>query len=213
MQAISDPTWPGHQVLDVVYGAGSSAHSCTNCPNPGGGQFYQDVTKIGHADFAASPVLYMRYYLKFPTNWDWGRAGKLPGLFGGVPGCESGGNHCAGWSTRYMWRGAGPGEIYLYVPSGSGFGTDIGLGSWSFVRDGNWHYIEQAVNRQTGNVTVWYDGTQVLSSNVVTGVSGINFSGVFFSTFFGGHDTTWGPQTTVHAYFADFAVSTQRIGK
>lgn len=188
MQAISDTRRPGHQVLDVTYGAGSSAHSCTNCPNPGGGQFYQDLTKIGHSDFAAATTLYMRYYVKFPTNFDYGRAGKLPGFYGGVPGSESGGNHGNGWSTRYMWRvnsGRADGEIYLYIPSGSGFGTDMGLGNWHFTADGNWHAIEQSVNRQTGNVTVWDDGVQVLSSNVVNGVQSINFSGVFFSTFFG----------------------------
>jgi hypothetical protein len=33
-----------------------------------------------------------------------------------------------------------------------------------------------------------------------------------FSTFFGGHDTSWGPSQSEFAYFADFAVGTRYIG-
>ncbi|MEV7779521.1 polysaccharide lyase [Kitasatospora sp. NPDC088351] len=36
----------------------------------------------------------------------------------------------------------------------------------------------------------------------------VPFGGVFFSTFYGGHDTTWGPTSTQHAYFADFSLLT-----
>jgi hypothetical protein len=35
--------------------------------------------------------------------------------------------------------------------------------------------------------------------------------GLFFSTFFGGHETSWGPSKEVHAYFSDFAVSTTKL--
>ena len=109
-----------------------------------------------------------------------------------------------------MWRtsgGTAKGEVYFYSPTGSGFGTDLGLGTWKFAADGRWHSVEQQVNRQKQTVTVWYDGRQVFTTKV-TGISKIPFSGVFFSTFFGGHDTSWGPKRTVHAYFADFSVST-----
>src|SRR5438094_8938222 len=45
---VSDPTSPGRAVLDARYGAHSSAHSCTNCPTTGAGQFYSEFT--GSAD-------------------------------------------------------------------------------------------------------------------------------------------------------------------
>ena len=73
--------------------------------------------------------------------------------------------------------------------------------------------IEQRVDRATGGVTVWYDGLQVMSrAGVLGGVTGIPFSGIFFSTFFGGHDTSWGPSQSESAYFSDFALSTSYIG-
>ena len=196
--------------LDVTYRAGSSARSCTNCPATGGGEFYTLFAQLGHPDWTTAPVLDLKYSLKFPAGFDFGHGGKLPGLFGGKIGEESGGNHGQGWSTRYMWRtsgGAAKGEVYFYSPTGSGFGKDLGLGKWKFAADARWHSVEQQVNRQKQTVTIWYDGRQVFTTKV-TGISGIAFSGVFFSTFFGGHDTSWGPKRTVHAYFADFSVST-----
>ncbi|MFB9565359.1 polysaccharide lyase [Saccharopolyspora hordei] len=39
-----------------------------------------------------------------PTDRDFGRGGKLPGLYGGPPGQASGGEHGQAWSTRCMWR-------------------------------------------------------------------------------------------------------------
>lgn len=217
LQAVSDPTAPGdHSALRVFYGAGSSANSCGNCPNPGGGQFYQQLSSLGSTgnSLAAGSTLDLKYSLKFPKGWDFGKAGKLPGLYGGAIGQESGGNHGHGWSTRYMWRNhnSAPngGEIYLYTPSNSGptgYGVDY-FGSWNWTSDGNWHTAEQLVNRKTGDVTVWFDGAQVLhDTGIASGISGIPFSGVFFSTFFGGHDTSWGPKVSEYAYFANFSLS------
>ncbi|WP_020659364.1 polysaccharide lyase [Amycolatopsis benzoatilytica] len=198
-------------VLDVKYGKGSSAQSCTDCPTKGGGQFYQDLAKANHSELRDATTLYLRYDLKFPAGFDFGKGGKLPGLYGGNPGEESGGNHGKGWSTRFMFRGGTKGEVYVYTPSGDGYGKDVGLGSWNFTPDGKTHTIEQSVNRSTGQITVWYDGKQVLSSRSAPGISGIPFKGVFFSTFFGGHETSWGPGHDEHAYFSNFAVSTAKL--
>ena len=38
-------------------------------------------------------------------------------------------------------------------------------------------------------------------STSAPGISGIPFKGVFFSTFFGVHETSWAPKKEVHAYF------------
>ena len=40
LAAVNDPTSPGGAALAVTYRAGSSAHSCTNCPAAGGGGPY-----------------------------------------------------------------------------------------------------------------------------------------------------------------------------
>lgn len=217
MQAVSDSTAPGGgQALKVTYPADSGPPSCflsvSGCVL-GGGQFYQDLTTNGQSALAQSPSLDLKYSYNFPVGFDFGKktAGKMPGLWGGgVPGCESGGQHCAqGWSTRYMWRGgsssAPNGEVYFYTASGSGFGADLCLGNWTFPADGKWHSIEQLVNIQTGSITVWSDGKNVCQqTEPMPGA----FSGVFFSTFHGGHDTTWSPSHTTTDEFADFSLST-----
>ncbi|MEV7929124.1 polysaccharide lyase [Kitasatospora sp. NPDC088779] len=216
LSAVDDAAAPGGgSALQVTYGAGSSSNQCTDCPNPGGGQFYTDLTTLGLSALAQGETLDLKYSLKFPAGRDWGKAGKLPGLYGGKIGEESGGNHGAGWSTRYMWRGAkgvpDNGEVYLYTPTNSGptgYGVDEGLGDWRFQADGAWHSVEQLVDRGTGDVTVWYDGRQVYAARgVASGIGRIPFGGVFFSTFYGGHDTSWGPASTQRAYFADFSLS------
>ncbi|MEZ0070457.1 hypothetical protein ABIA32_006510 [Streptacidiphilus sp. MAP12-20] len=218
LQGVTDSTAPGGgSALEVTYGAGSSANSCANCPNPGGGQFYTQLSALsGGSALSNSATLDLKYHLKFPAGYDWGKAGKLPGLYGGVIGQESGGNHGNGWSTRYMWRGANSvpnnGEVYLYTPTNSGptgYGVDLGVGDWKWLADGNWHTVEQLVNRSTGDITVWFDGAQAASfPGAASGIGSIPFSGVFFSTFYGGHDTSWGPLTTTHSFFADFSLST-----
>ncbi|PWI42916.1 polysaccharide lyase [Streptomyces sp. ICBB 8177] len=216
MKEDTDSAAPGGgSALQVTYGKGSSANSCTDCADPGGGQFYTQLSALGRQDLANAATLDLKYSLKLPSGFDFGKGGKLPGLYGGAIGEESGGNHGKGWSTRYMFRAKSSpneGEVYLYTPTDSGptgYGVDIGVGDWKLTADGHWHTVEQSVDRRTGDVTVWYDGRQVLSAKgAASGVSGIAFSGVFFSTFFGGHDTSWGPKSTERAEFAGFSLST-----
>ena len=212
LQPVSDSTAPGGgQALKVTYPAPSGPPSC-GC-GLGGGQFYQDLTTNGQSALAQSPTLDLKYSYNFPVGFDFGKktAGKMPGLWGGgVPGCESGGQHCAqGWSTRYMWRGGSSsdpnGELYFYTASGSGYGADLCLGNWTFPADGKWHSIEQLVNVQTGSITIWSDGKNVCQQTEP--MPGAN-SGVFFSTFHGGHDTSWSPSKTTTDEFADFTLST-----
>ncbi|WP_394824630.1 polysaccharide lyase [Pendulispora albinea] len=218
LSAVSDSSAPGGgSALRVFYGKGSSANSCTNCPNPGGGQFHTKLSSLGSAGstMANSKTLDLKYNVKFPSGWSFGKGGKLPGLYGGNIGEASGGNHGWGWSTRFMWRNHGgapnAGEVYLYTPSNagpSGYGVDY-FGNWKWTADGKWHTVEQLVNRSTGDVTVWFDGKQVLAEpGIAKGISNIPFSGIFFSTFFGGHDTSWGPSVSEYAYFANFSLST-----
>ncbi|MGW1870885.1 polysaccharide lyase [Streptomyces mauvecolor] len=215
LKKVADSTAPGDgSALQVTYGKGSSSNSCTNCSTKGGGQFYTDLTKLGRSDLAKSATLDLKYSLKFPIGFDFGQGGKLPGLYGGVIGQESGGTHGNGWSTRYMFRAKcypNDGELYLYTPTNSGptgYGVDLGVGNWQWTADNHWHTAEQFVNRATGDITVWFDGKQVLAAkHAASGISKIPFGGVFFSTFFGGHDTSWGPKKTESAQFANFSLS------
>src|SRR5436305_1852549 len=101
LTAVSDPGSPGGAIVDARYGAHSSAHSCTSCPATGGGEFYTRFAAIGHPEWATAAVLDLKYFLRFPTGFDFGKGGKLPGLYGGKIGEESGGVHGHGFSTRY----------------------------------------------------------------------------------------------------------------
>ncbi|MDH6121061.1 fibronectin type 3 domain-containing protein [Kitasatospora sp. GAS204A] len=214
MQAISDPTAPGSgQALKVTYPANSGPPSC-GC-GLDGGQFYQNLNLNGQQALAQSNVVDLKYSYNFPVGFDFGRklAGKMPGLYGGVPGCESGGQHCnGGWSTRYMWRGGSAnstdGELYFYTASGSGYGADLCLGNWKFNADGKWHAIEQQVNVATGQITIWADGGATPVCQTTQTLGNTPASGVFFSTFHGGHDTSWSPSKTTTDEFADFTLAT-----
>lgn len=193
--------------LLVRYGAGSSAPSCANCPSPGGGQFYTNLGLLGLQSMATSRTLSLSYQLKFPAGHDFGRGGKLPGLYGGTPGEASGGNHGNAWSTRFMWRDGNRGEVYFYSPDEDGYGRDLGLGSWTYPADDAYHTIEQFVDRGSQTITVWFDGRQVFTTTV-GGIDTIGFSGIFFSTFYGGHSTEWGPAMASEARFKNFSLST-----
>lgn len=170
--------------------------------------------------FAARDSAHLRYQVRFPTDFDFVRGGKLPGLYGGAG--NSGGNipdGTDGWSTRMMWRAGGKGEVYAYLPTSDTWGTRLGTGSWNFTADGKWHSVEQEVVLNTpgsknGEVTVWYDGVKVHHATGLTfrTTDTLKVDGVFFSTFFGGNDATWATPRTVHADFANFAVSTGYIG-
>ncbi len=165
--------------------------------------------------------MHLRYYLKFGPNpggsaFDFGKAGKLPGLWGGVAGKESG---CIastqGWSTRYMWRDPNKQEVYVYPPPGNDRvkcgGDDFWNGTWQ--ADGKWHYVEQAVNRTHDIISVWYDGKLMIDAlHIGEHYEAWPFGGVLFSTFYGGHEAKWGPQVDTVAYFAKFAISTTYIG-
>ncbi|WP_020666515.1 polysaccharide lyase [Amycolatopsis nigrescens] len=206
----------GGDELDVFYGKGSSAPSCTDCPSEGGGQFYSDFKAAGQPDLAEAQTLHLSYQVKFPADFDFGaKGGKLPGLYGGPPGNASGGNHGDAWSTRYMWRirsDQSKATVYVYDPSQSGgYGKDVGLGAWNWAADGQWHTVQQSVDRQSGTITIWYDGEQVLQEQGIHEIQDIGFAGVFFSTFFGGHATEWGPSRDVHAQFKNFQVNTSKI--
>lgn len=55
----------------------------------------------------------------------------------------------------------------------------------------------------------WIDGKKALDRTLKWRVSGANYGidALYFSTFFGGSDSTWAPKSTQYADFDDFIVS------
>ncbi|GAA2274547.1 hypothetical protein GCM10010145_51850 [Streptomyces ruber] len=213
LRGAEDPL-PG-PVLRVRYPARSASPTVARrWKRPqGGAQLYLPL-RSGPAE-----SLHLRYYLRFPEDFDFVKGGKLPGLYGGdvtsgrhIPDGEN------GLSTRYMWRTGGEAEVYAYLPTSQEHGTSLGRGDWSWPT-GRWTCVEQAVtlNRpgsSDGSVKVLLDGEQVLHSENLEfrTADSLKIDGVFFSTFFGGSDPTWATPRTGHADFAAFAVSGEPIG-
>ena len=200
--------------LRVDYPKGSASPTVARAGAPAGGaQFLgtQPGTPVDH--------LFLRYRLRFAERFDFVKGGKLPGLYGGR--MISGGhipNGTDGFSTRFMWRTGGAGEVYAYLPSSVTWGTSLGRGSFRF-QPGRWTCLEQEVGLNTpgradGFVRVWLDGRPVFAQQglVFRTVAALRIDGVFFSTFFGGGDASWGSTADAHADFADFAVGQRQVG-
>ena len=193
--------------MEACYPAGSTSPSSGH---PGGAQAQLAI--------AAGPALSytLTYQIRFPVGFQWVKGGKLPGLCGGQ--CWTGSNNGAGgWSTRFMWRAGGDSEVLLSDATTTGYGTDLfrGTGDWTWQADGQWHTIAQTVALNTpgqanGSVTVFYDGHQVAQATGITFRAAGDtdeIDSLMFTTFFGGHDSSWAPSATMAIEFAGFSLS------
>ncbi|HEY0798986.1 MAG TPA: hypothetical protein VGD50_07535 [Candidatus Baltobacteraceae bacterium] len=218
--AQSDPALPQPGMsLHAHYDAHSSGFSCPYCGYAYGGLQFDAYAPAHLANPAA---VYLRYYLKFPTGFDWGIEGKLPGLFGGTSSsCSTGSSHCPGaWSTRLEWHtGKGTGRCAgatcggeIFLDNGcSDTQIDVGRGNWNFLADGAWHSVEEYVNTASlGTVTVWYDGKQVATTPLGCSIND-PVAGLLFQTFYGGNAAKYGPDIPTDTYFGGFQTSASFI--
>lgn len=208
-QVVSDSSRQFSKVLKVNYASGSASPlSSTEYGSPiGGTQFFADL------GLPPQDSLCLSYYVRFSKDFNFVKGGKLPGLFGGTINdgrkIPDGTN---GFSTRFMWRRSGDGEVYAYLPSSREHGTSIGRGQWRF-QPGVWHHLEQHIilnqpGRQDGQVSVWLDGKPVFNANALTfrTTNSLKIEGILFSTFFGGGDPSWATPKPVYTEFANFSV-------
>ncbi|GAA5978572.1 hypothetical protein JCM10908_004409 [Rhodotorula pacifica] len=138
-------------------------------------------------DIAAAHNVSFSYSVFFPTDFDFVKGGKLPGLYGGAKACSGGSAAQSCWSARLMFRTNGMGELYLYAPRekqvdalctlgplsfcNSVYGMSIGRGSWTFKR-GEWSNIRQDIwlntpGKPDGGFNIWVNNKLVLHSNSV----------------------------------------------
>jgi len=201
---------PFSEVLRVYYPAGSASPSVSRSQGValGGGQFYANL------NLPAQTALRLSYAVRFSEDFDFVKGGKLPGLYGGTG--NSGGkipDGTDGFSTRLMWRRAGAGELYVYLPTSEKYGTSLDRGAWTF-EPGVWYRIEQEIvlnqpDQADGRARVWVDGERVINQEGLQfrTVDALKIDGLFFSTFFGGGDASWSTPKDVYVDFADFSVS------
>ncbi|KAF8583064.1 polysaccharide lyase family 14 protein [Ramaria rubella] len=174
------------------------------------------------------------YSVRFEEDWEWQLGGKLPGQYGGVGDqayeCSGGRqfNRSECFDLRFMWRTAGAGELYAYLPltdnnaevlatvppetiENPDYGFSVGRGSWTFTA-GAWTVIAERVqlndpDKNNGIIQIWVNGTTVIH---VTGLQMRNtsdsvFRGMHFQTFFGGSTPDYASPQTQNAWFSDIS--------
>ncbi|KAF8313480.1 hypothetical protein DL93DRAFT_2081211, partial [Clavulina sp. PMI_390] len=121
-----------------------------------------------------------------------------------------------------MWRTNAQGEAYAYLQGPSdlcsekdvicnsdGFGTSIDRGSFSFVA-GTWNQVDMVVglnnpvSSKNGYIAAYYNGALAINQTglqIRSDSSVGSIQGMFFSTFFGGSDSSWAPSTNQTTYF------------
>ncbi|KAL7414324.1 hypothetical protein BDY24DRAFT_386525 [Mrakia frigida] len=188
----------------------------------GGAQFYSQPLSDSGSNTSFGAML-LSYEVAFDAGFAFNKGGKLPGLRGGdASGC-SGGTAADGltcFSTRLMWRLNGEGEVYAYIPtpnslcSESGvtcnddYGTSLSRGSFTFTA-GNWSQISlfvqvnNPVTTANGRILMFFNGQLVMShTNLqIRAADAVLDGGMFFSTFFGGSDSSWASPKNQSTYF------------
>jgi hypothetical protein len=162
--------------------------------------------------------LFFSYRVRFAAGFDFVKGGKLPGLVGGSSptGCAP---KTDGFSARNMWRPGGAAVQYVYYPSQpNNCGDDIDYetgGAPVLFAPGTWHTVEHHLVMNTlgesdGVLEAWVDGTLVVQRlDMVWRGPGATYAidALYFSTFFGGGDSSWAPATAQVIDFDDLVVA------
>ena len=183
-------------------------------------------TRLGAAiDLPEEREHYLSRWLRFEDDFSFdGRSqdgGKLPGP-AGAGGTRSGGEPATGdngFTARYTWREDGRAEFYLYhMDQPTKWGESILFedpdGGGVFFETGRWHNLVQRVKidgggSANGEIDVWLDGERMLDLDglrMVTNDERIDTA--YLSSFHGGGDREWLPQSPQSAFFDEFVIST-----
>jgi len=160
----------------------------------------------------------LSYRIQFTSPFDFVKGGKLPGLIGGE-GNTGGGipSGTDGWSARMMWRIEGAIVQYVYHPDqpeyyGEDFPWVIG-DEPLFFQPGQWHDVVHEVKMNTpglndGSIKAWLDGELALEAESMRFRDADDFAidGMYFSTFFGGGNSSWASTADEIVLFDDFVI-------
>jgi len=197
----TDPSEHHGKVLTIHYPKGSVG------PSEGGAQF--------EVSLPSAREYWLQYDLKMKSDFDFRLGGKLPGLASG--GTKyTGGNRPTegqGWSARYMWRKGGSVVLYLYSIDMHGkWGDDHKL-DFAPLETGRWYTVRQHVRvndpqQKNGLVETWIDDEKVQHlDGLRLRLAPLGLIDTFyFSTFFGGNTSEWGPRVDGITYFDNFRI-------
>jgi len=169
-------------------------------------------------------TMLLTYDVAFDKGFNWTKGGKLPGIRGGkhANGCFGGnlpnGTDC--FSIRLDWRPDGEGEANAFIPDPgnfcnatgvhctSGAGISIAPSAFSF-QSGGWNRVSILVrlndppSASNGDFSVYFNDVSAISQNNLQfrTSNDVNATGLVFSTFFGGDDSSWAPPTDQHTFF------------
>ena len=170
--------------------------------------------------------IYFRYYLRFGSDWDPVRGGKLPGISGtygraGWGGRPSNGRN--GWSARGQFKGRKDGKTpigyYCYHADMKGrYGS-----TWIWDNDGlgclennRWYCIEQYAKMNTpgkdnGILRGWVDGKLAFERADVRmrDVQDLKIECIWINVYHGG---TWSAASDDHLFIDNAAIAKRYIG-
>jgi hypothetical protein len=178
----------------------------------GGTRFF-----VGRSAATASTPdeVYLRYYVRFAPEFDFGAGGVLPGLCGGkcvaplqiADGRES-------FLVRLHWLPTGEIAFEPNLP-----GLKPRQKRWGrFVVPGSWHCLELHVrlnqpDQDDGLIEGWFDGDKAaeLPALRIRDVAGLGVTGVAFESFFRGRVGA-GPRREGRIRFDDMVLARSYVG-
>ncbi|MEM7015293.1 MAG: polysaccharide lyase [Verrucomicrobiota bacterium] len=209
-----------HKLVEIERDAGpdgSDAVKVSYRPTDRGSERISMYLQLSKAVEEAS----LSYDLKFSTDFEFVRGGKLPGLCPDNP--VSGGNPVSEnqWSARLMWNRNDSLITYLYhqdQPKSTGDAKSAE--GFKFER-GEYHTVtiytrlNSDEDQADGLVEVYIDGKKVVEHRDLRfrGETGRDtlISNLMFNTFHGGSDPSWAPSETVFAFFDNFEVHSGKV--
>ena len=171
--------------------------------------------------------IYFRYYLRFASDWDPVKGGKLPGIGGtygraAYAGITSDGYN--GWSSRGLFNGqrddgrTGIGSYCYHVDQAGKYGD-----SWpwridllGYLENNRWYCVEHYVQLNTpmkndGILRGWVDGELAFERNDMRwrDTADLKIDCVWLEVYHGGK---WKPETDNHLFFDNVVISREYIG-
>ncbi|CAF1047801.1 unnamed protein product [Didymodactylos carnosus] len=177
---------------------------------------------IANMDLPSGTAYELDFDLKFHSQFDWSRGGKVGfgfGLGNGNTGCNpaTDGN---GGSLRIMWYNDNSNRVYLkpyvyYKDMPTNCGDDFGVSypSSGSLRKGAWYKIHLYVKSNTGSdknghVQVKINGAAVLDRAIrwTTNDSKRQINRLMFHSFRGGSQTYWQSTTDGYIYYDNLQI-------
>ncbi len=158
---------------------------------------------------------YMSYDMMFDDDFSFGsqyRGGKLPGLTAGNR-CENECDGTDGFASRFMWRKAGEGELYLCNVDKKSeycddyyFKTNDSSGKFKFEKGTKYNISEyvrlnSGPENYDGQIIVMIDNEEVLNLENIRLVTNEDQIDTFYlSMFFGGSSPLWSASNDSYFY-------------